>query len=77
MKPEKARGIKGRIVVTVNGEHDQEDVTLYRGGKTGLAFRSPAHRVLKHSAQQVRGADAAKYRVLASAAVSHRQGGSQ
>jgi hypothetical protein len=77
MKPEKARGIKGRIVVTLDGEHDQEDVTLYRGGKTGLAFRSPAHRVLKQSAQQLRGAEAAKHRTLASAAGSYSQGGSQ
>jgi hypothetical protein len=77
MKPEKAKGIKGRVVVKVESDQDKENVTLYRGGKMGLAFRSPAHRVLKKSAQQLRGADAARDRTLASAAVSHSQGGSQ
>lgn len=77
MKPEKPKGVKGRVVVTVNNEETAGEVTLYRGGKMGLAFRSPAHRVFKQAARQRRGGDAATQGTSASAAVSQQQGGSQ
>ena len=77
MKPEKAKGVKARVVVRVVEEKAAQEITLYRGGKMGLAFRSPAHRVFKQAALQRRGGDAAKQQPPASAAVSQQQGGSQ
>lgn len=77
MKPEKAKGVKARVVVRVVEEKAAQEIILYRGGKMGLAFRSPAHRVFKQAALQRRGGDAATQGTSASAAVSQHQGGSQ
>lgn len=72
MRNQGDQGVKTKIVVTL-GEHDGEQpVILYRGGKTGLAFRSPSHRVLKESARRHRrNGDAASSVAPASAAMIH------
>lgn len=78
MKPhQKDHGVRTKIVVTL-GENDEENtVVLYRGGKTGLAFRSPSHRVLKEAARQRSRGDAASSGAQASAAMIHHYGGSR
>ncbi|MBS0170684.1 MAG: hypothetical protein JSR62_10055 [Nitrospira sp.] len=78
MKLRKPDGIKAKVVVTV-GDGDQGDstVVLYRGGKTGLAFRSPVHRLLLDNTRMRRAEDATSSGASASAAKPFQQGGSQ
>lgn len=77
MKHLKEQGVKAKVVVTLTErtDEDADTVVLYRGGRNGLAFRSPSHRVLRH-AVRVRGrGDAAVSGAQASAAALHQQGG--
>lgn len=68
----KHSGVKAKVVVTVSESTDGNTVVLYRGGKTGLAFRSPSHRVLKDAARQ-----RSRGGAVSSAAMTYQQGGSQ
>lgn len=78
MKIRKPEGIKARVVVTVGDEQDANaTVVLYRGGKTGLAFRSPAHRILQGTTRMRRAGDATGAGASASATKPIQQGGSQ
>ena len=54
MKADRPKGMKGPVVVAVRNEEATEEITLYRGGNLGLAFRSSAHRVSKLTGQQFR-----------------------
>ena len=77
MKPLKSKGVKQKVVVSI-GEHDDGNtIVLYRGGKTGLAFRTPEHRVFREASQQRRSGDATTSVPSASAAVTSQQGGSR
>ena len=77
MKHLKSKGVKQTVVVRTGEEDDRNTVVLYRGGKTGLAFRTPDHRVFREAAQQRRSVDAAISAPPASAAVTSQQGGSR
>ncbi len=80
MKSQKDKSVKAKVVVRLDDDADGDNtIILYRGGKTGLAFRSPSHRVLRESAQQRCGGEAALSGAPASAAVSspQQQGGSR
>jgi len=77
MKIRKHDGITAKVVVTVIDEDGESTVILYRGGKTGLAFRSPTHRILKDAARARRTGDATPPGGSASAAIPSQQGGSQ
>lgn len=78
MKIRKPEGIKAKVVVTVGDQQDgQATVVLYRGGKTGLAFRSPAHRILQDPTRTRRAGDATGAGASASAARPFQQRGSQ
>ncbi|MGB5046242.1 MAG: hypothetical protein WBO11_14895, partial [Nitrospira sp.] len=76
MKPLKSKGVKQKVVVTIDEHDGTSTVVLYRGGRTGLAFRTPDHRVFREAAQQSRGGDAAISASPASAAMTSQQGGS-
>ena len=76
MKPLKSKGVKQKVVVTIDEHDGTSTVVLYRGGRTGLAFRTPDHRVFREAAQQRRGGDAAISASPASAAMTSQQGGS-
>ncbi len=58
MKAERSRGMKGRVIVTVSNEEAREEITVYREGRLGLAFRLPSHHLLKPAAQQLRSSNA-------------------
>lgn len=73
----RAPGVKGRVIVTVADERGEQTVILYRGGKNGLAFRTPAHRVLNQTAQQRRAGGLAASSPASAAASLHHQGGPQ
>lgn len=73
----KHQGVKAKVVVTVKDSADENTVVLYRAGKTGLAFRSPTHRLVKDAARQRSRGEAASSGAQASAAVTHQHGGSQ
>ncbi len=77
MKHLKEQGVKAKVVVTLTEGADEDDncVVLYRGGKNGLAFRSPSHRVLKSAVRQRGRGEAAVSGGQASAAAIHQQGG--
>ena len=75
MKQPKEFGVKAKVVVTFSEQADDNTIVLYRGRKTGLAFRSPSHRVLKIAARQRNRGEAAASGAQASAAVTHQQGG--
>lgn len=75
MKRQKEQGVKAKVVVTLTESADENRVVLYRGGKTGLAFRSPSHRVLKSVVRQRGRGEAAVSGAQASAAAIHQQGG--
>ena len=75
MKNHKDHGVKATVVVRLDDSDGEQTVVLYRGGRTGLAFRSPSHRVLKEAARQRGGDAAATSGALASAAMTHQQGG--
>lgn len=76
MKNQKDLGVKATVVVRLEDSDGEQTIVLYRGGKTGLAFRSPSHRVLKEAARQRGGGDAAATSgAPASAAMTHQQGG--
>ncbi|CAE6727858.1 MAG: hypothetical protein H8K06_15730 [Nitrospira sp.] len=77
MKIRTANGIKSKVVVSVGDEQGDATIVLYRGGRTGLAFRSPAHRILKDAARTRRTGEAMLSVASASAAISSQQGGSQ
>jgi hypothetical protein len=77
MKPLKSKGVKQKVVVTIDEHDGTSTVVLYRGGRTGLAFRTPDHRVFREAAQQRRGGDAAISASPASAAMTSQQGGSR
>ncbi|HAN49088.1 MAG TPA: hypothetical protein DCQ20_09485 [Nitrospira sp.] len=77
MKPLKSKGVKQKVVVTIDEHDGTSTVVLYRGGRTGLAFRTPDHRVFREAAQQSRGGDAAISASPASAAMTSQQGGSR
>ncbi len=77
MKHLKSKGVKQTVVVRTGEDDDRNTVVLYRGGKTGLAFRTPDHRVFREAAQQRRSGDAAISATPASAAVTSQQGGSR
>lgn len=77
MKPLKSKGVKQKVVVRIGEEDGKSTVVLYRGGKSGLAFRTPDHRVFREAAQQRRIGDAAASASPASAAVISQQGGSR
>ncbi|MGB2724425.1 MAG: hypothetical protein WBC46_07660, partial [Nitrospira sp.] len=70
MKPLKSKGVKQKVVVTIDEHDGTSTVVLYRGGRTGLAFRTPDHRVFREAAQQSRGGDAAISASPASAAMT-------
>ncbi|MCS6288772.1 MAG: hypothetical protein H8K10_07315 [Nitrospira sp.] len=77
MKLLKSKGVKQKVVVSIGEDDGGNTVVLYRGGKTGLAFRTPDHRVFREAAQQRRSGDAATSVPPASAAVTSQQGGSR
>ena len=77
MKPLKSKGVKQKVVVTIDEHDGTSTVVLYRGGRTGLAFRTPDHRVFREAAQQSRGGDAEISASPASAAMTSQQGGSR
>ena len=77
MKHLKSKGVKQTVVVRTGEDDDRNTVVLYRGGKTGLAFRTPDHRVFREAAQQRRSVDAAISAPPASAAVTSQPGGSR
>lgn len=77
MKPLKPKGVKQKVVVTIDGDDGTSTIVLYRGGRTGLAFRTPDHRVFREAAQQHQGDGAATSASPASAAVTSQQGGSR
>lgn len=78
MKLLKSKGVKQKVVVSVGEADGRNTIVLYRGGKTGLAFSTPDHRVFRDVAQQRRSADAATSAPPASAAaISQQQGGSR
>ena len=78
MKPhQKDHGVRAKIVVTFGENTEENPVVLYRGGKNGLAFRSPSHRVLREAARQRSRGDAASSGAQASAAMIHQYGGSR
>ncbi len=77
MKIRRVDGVKSKVVVTVAEEHGHTTIVLYRGGKTGLAFRSPGHRILKDAARARRMGEATISGASASAAIPSQQGGSQ
>jgi uncharacterized protein YjbJ (UPF0337 family) len=54
MKHLKFKGVKQTVVVRTGEDDGRNTVVLYRGGKTGLAFRTPDHRVFREAAQQSR-----------------------
>ena len=54
MKAEKAKGIKGQVVITLNNAEASEEVKLYRGGRLGLASHAPCGRLFKPIGQQLR-----------------------
>jgi len=70
-------GITAKVVVTVIGEDGESTVILYRGGKTGLAFRSPAHRMFTDAVRARRTSEATASGACASAAKPFQQGGSR
>ena len=74
MKHQKDHGVRARVIVSVGENAEEPTVVLYRGGKTGLAFRSPYHRVLREAARQKGRGDAASAGAQASAAI-HQHGG--
>jgi hypothetical protein len=45
MRPVRSGGIKGPVVITRTNEEANEEVRVYREGRLGLAFRSPASRL--------------------------------
>ena len=73
----KDHGVRAKVVVTLGEDAGQETVVLYRGGKTGLAFRSPSHQVLREAARQRSRGDAASSGAQASAAMINHYGGSR
>ncbi len=77
MKIRTGNGVKSKVVVSVGDEHGDATIVLYRGGRTGLAFRSPAHRILKDAARARRRGEAMHSLASASAAIPSQQGGSQ
>lgn len=77
MKIRKADGVKATVVVTVGDDGQDTTIVLYRGGKTGLAFRSPAHRILQEAGRARRTGDATCSGASASAAIPSQQGGAQ
>ncbi|MCW5798620.1 MAG: hypothetical protein KIT40_08980 [Nitrospira sp.] len=77
MKHQKDYGVRTKIVVTVGGSAEENTVVLYRGGKNGLAFRSPSHRVLKDTARQRSLGEAASSGAQASAAMTSQHGGAR
>lgn len=54
MKAERAQGIKGQVVITLTNAEAREEVTLYRGGRLGLASHAPYGRHFKPIGQQLR-----------------------
>ena len=77
MKPLKPKGVRQTVVVSTGEGNGNSTVVLYRGGRTGLAFRTPDHRVFREADQQRRSGDAATSATPASAAVISQQGGSR
>ena len=77
MKHLKFKGVKQTVVVRTGEDDGRNTVVLYRGGQTGLAFRTPDHRVFREAAQQRRSGDAATAAPPAAAAVTLQQGGSR
>lgn len=77
MKSEKTKGIKARVVVRIGdeGEKVAREIILYRGGKMGLAFRSPVHRVFTRAALLRRDGGTTKQPPSVPAAGSQGQGG--
>ncbi len=77
MRNQKDQRVKAKIIVTLGESDGAETIVLYRGGKTGLASRSPSHRVLKEAARHRGKGDAASSVAPTSAAVdSSTRGGS-
>lgn len=76
MKFQKTHGVRAKVIVTAGESAEGPTVVLYRGGKTGLAFRTPSHRVLRDAARQKSRGDAASAGAQASAAI-HQYGGSR
>lgn len=54
MKSEKARGLKGRVVITLSHDEATQEVRLYRGGRLGLASHAPYGHLFKPIGQQLR-----------------------
>ncbi len=77
MKHQKDQKVRAKVILTLGESAEEQTVVLYRGGKTGLAFRSPSHRVLKDATRQRSRGDAASSGAQASAAIIHQQGGSR
>ena len=76
MKAESSTGIKGRVIVTLHTEESTEEIRLYRSGKLGLAFRSPAHRLIKPIGQQLRSTQTSREERRTHMGPSQSQGGS-
>jgi hypothetical protein len=70
-------GVKSKVVVSVGDEHGNATIVLYRGGRTGLAFRSPAHRMFTDAVRARRTSEATASGACASAAKPFQQGGSR
>lgn len=75
MRHQRESGVKAKVVVTLRESAEENTVVLYRGGRNGLAFRSPSHRLLKDAARLRSRQEGAFVGAQASAAVTFQQGG--
>lgn len=75
MRHQRESGVKAKVVVTLRESAEENTVVLYRGGRNGLAFRSPSHRLLKDAARLRSREEGAFVGAQASAAVTFQQGG--
>lgn len=75
MRHQREAGVKAKVVVTLRESDEENTVVLYRGGRNGLAFRFPSHRLLKDAVRHRSREEGAFVGAQASAAVTHQQGG--
>ncbi len=65
MRADKARGLKGHVVITLTNDEATGEVRLYRGGRLGLASHAaPCARLFKPIGQQLRSLPGANRRGL-------------
>lgn len=76
MKPQKATGIKGHVVITLRNDDAGQEVKLIRKGRLGLASPTQFGRAVKPRGQQLRGLPVApKGEPRTSVSPSQPQGG--